>query len=340
MYVDDTIIAGPNEQDIKDCVKELGIQTHDQQHHFSLKDEGEVGDFLGIRIEKERKNRFTLTQPGLIQKVLQTTKMTECNSCETPATTTNLGLDSDEPACNEDWDYASIIGMLMYLANNTRPDIAFSVHQCARFTHSPKQSHSKAVKRILRYLHGTQTKGMSFSPSSTFKVDCYVDADFGGLFGVENDQDPICVKSHTGYLITLMDCPLIWVSKLQTQITLNTMEAEYLALSHSMRDLIAIRGLLSEIKRSTFDGELPDPSCSTHSTAFIHPSTVYEDNTSALKFASMPKLSPRTKHIAIPYHFFHIEVMKGNISVVPINMEDQLADQFTKGLPHIKFAHS
>jgi len=49
-----------------------------------------------------------------------------------------------------------------------------------------------------------------------------VDADFAGLWGVEDSQEPVSVKSRTGYVIMLMGCPLLWVSKLQTQITSST----------------------------------------------------------------------------------------------------------------------
>ena len=48
----------------------------------------------------------------------------------------------------EEWNYASVVGMLLYLAGNTRPDIAFAIHQCARFTHQPKHSHEEAIKQI------------------------------------------------------------------------------------------------------------------------------------------------------------------------------------------------
>ena len=69
-------------------------------------------------------------------------------------------------------------------------------------------------------------KGMFLKPSTALTLDCHVDADFAGLYGFEHDQDPVCVKSRTGYLITFMNCPLLWASKLQTQIALSTMEAE------------------------------------------------------------------------------------------------------------------
>ena len=105
--------------------------------------------------------------------------------------------------------------MLLYLSSNSRPDIAFAVHQCARFTHSPKKSHGQAVKRIIRYLKATETKGLIMKPTKILTLDCYVDADFTGLYGQEDNQDPICVKSRTGYVLTLGNCPLMWVSKLQ-----------------------------------------------------------------------------------------------------------------------------
>ena len=72
---------------------------------------------------------------------------------------------------------------------------------------------------------------MTLQPSDEFNVDCYVDADFVGLYNIKNDQDPICVKSRTGYLITFMGCPLLWRSKIQSLIALSTMEAEHIALS-------------------------------------------------------------------------------------------------------------
>ena len=74
-----------------------------------------------------------------------------------------------------------------------------------------------------------------------------MDADFAGLWGSENDQDPVSVKSRTSYLIMFMGCPLLWVSKLQTQIALSTMESEYITLSQAMRDVICIRKVLKEI---------------------------------------------------------------------------------------------
>ena len=71
--------------------------------------------------------------------------------------------------------------MLLYLAMNTRQDIAFAVSKVAWFNSNPKQSHASAVKMIMRYLSATTDKGIIFTPTTDFKIDCYVDADFAGL---------------------------------------------------------------------------------------------------------------------------------------------------------------
>ena len=81
-------------------------------------------------------------------------------------------------------------------------------------------------------------------PKADLTIDCYVDADFAGLYGVDDSQEKVSVKSRTGYVLLLADCPLLWVSKLQTEIALSTMEAEYIALSQSVKDLIPLRRLL------------------------------------------------------------------------------------------------
>ena len=97
----------------------------------------------------------------------------------TPSTLDPLGPDFEGQHFNEKWEYyASVIGMLMYLANNTRPDIAHAVNACARYSHNPKQSHATAVKQILRYLKGTNDKGMVIKPNKIDSLDCYVDSDF------------------------------------------------------------------------------------------------------------------------------------------------------------------
>ena len=55
-----------------------------------------------------------------------------------------------------------------------------------------------------------------FNPSKKLVVDFYADADFAGLGEHEDPQDPICDRSRTGFVVTFANCPLLWVTKLQT----------------------------------------------------------------------------------------------------------------------------
>ena len=89
--------------------------------------------------------------------------------------------------------------------------------------------------------------GMIIIPENNLTIDCYVSADFAVLYNVEHKQDPTSVKSRPDHLIMFMGCPLIWSSKLHTQIYWIITEAEFIMLPTSMRDLIEIREILKEI---------------------------------------------------------------------------------------------
>ena len=149
-----------------------------------------------------------------------------------------------------DWTYRSVIGMLSYLTG-TRPDILYAVHSCARFSISAKLMHEQAVKRICRYLKGTQDKGIILNPEERRGIECYVDASFAGDYEKDRAEDAATLLSRTGYTIVLFGCPVKWVSKLQTEITLSTTEAEYVALSQVMRDVIPFMNNIEEIAKNS-----------------------------------------------------------------------------------------
>ena len=83
IYVDDTILAGLDDTSLEEAIKSLGVAEEEQHHTFELRDEGEVGDFLGIRIEKTGSKRFNLTHNGLINKVLKEANVESCNNTKT-----------------------------------------------------------------------------------------------------------------------------------------------------------------------------------------------------------------------------------------------------------------
>ena len=221
-----------------------------------------------------------------------------------------------------DWKYRSIVGMYGYLQNSTRPDISMATHQCARFNNDPKLSHERAIRRIAKYLLGTQNRGIVFRPDVSKGIECYVDADFSGNWNAADSEDPENVLSRTGFIIYYGGCPIHWASRLQTEIALSTTEAEYIALSQSMRDVIPLMNLMEEFGKIVKVTQVsPTIKCK-----------VFEDNTSCIKVATAPNMTPRTKYIALKYHFFRSHVKSGRITIHPISTTEQTADILTKPL--------
>jgi histone deacetylase 1/2 len=129
VYVDDTIFAGPDAaKKLDKMIKSLTDDHGETKSSYELEAEGSLQDFLGINIAQVSDKSFRLTQQtGLIKKILEKTGMTDV-ACKTmPTSTTAMGTDKGGVPFNEPWEYASVVGMLMYLGTNSRPDIAFSV---------------------------------------------------------------------------------------------------------------------------------------------------------------------------------------------------------------------
>ena len=190
-YVDDCLWFARKESDIDDLLK--SFEDDGVKHNWEMKIGGSVEEYLGITITRTSDGGYKLTQEGLIKKVLEATGMQDCNPEDTPTTSTGpLGKDINgkAPQRQHQWQYASVIGMMMCLTSNSRPDIAFAVHQCARFTHCVKASHENAVLRICKYLKGTQNDGLILRPNKKLKVECYADADFAGLYSPEEPEVP------------------------------------------------------------------------------------------------------------------------------------------------------
>jgi Reverse transcriptase (RNA-dependent DNA polymerase) len=317
IYTDDTIVTGPTDADIDAAITDIGTI-------FVITHNPEVTDFLGVKITRAD-GQIHLTQPHLIDSIVNDIGLQKhSNSSDTPAMSNSI-LHKHEGGQRHDvpWAYRSVIGKLNYLEKSSRPDIAYAVHQCARFCEEPMKEHSQAVKRIGRYLCGTSDKGLTFTPKDeSFEV--YADADFAGNWNKEiAEHDTSTAKSRSGYVIKYANCPIVWASKLQTEIALSSTESEYVSLSQALREVIPMMALIEELAKAGFHINTTDPK--VHCKAF-------EDNSGAAEMARLPKMRPRTKHMNIKYHHFRSAVEEGKISIHAISTHDQVADIFTKPL--------
>ena len=180
---------------------------------------------------------------------------------------------------DEFWNYCSIVGMLLYLSTNTRPDITFAVGQVAPgSTILPRRAMPVQSKLSSATCTALLTKGPSLLQLEICLLTVDVDADFAGLHGrADPDHSDTSAENRTGYIITLVGgCPILWKPQLQTEISLSTLEFEYSALSASMRTLLPLRNLLGEIcKELTLPPDFKSTICCR----------VFEDNNGALQAA-------------------------------------------------------
>ena len=323
--VDDGVFAGPSQSEIDKAIKQS------DQAGCDIEDKGAINDYLGVNFEYSPDGRIKLTQPHLIDQILSEVHISKrARTRQTPTLSTKtLQRDEHAPSFDQRFHCRRIVGKLNFLEKSTRPDVACAVHQCARFSEDPKQSHGDAVEHLCKYLAETRNQGIIVDPKRDKSFEVYADADFAGNWNKATASDDVsAAKSRTGYIIMLASCPIIWASKLQTQIALSTTEAEYIALSQSLRDTIPVMNLSQEHKEQHL------PIIST--VPLIH-CKAFEDNSGALELARLPKLRPRTKHINLVYHHFRDHVRKGLIQILPIGTEDQIADIFTKPLPQNLF---
>jgi ribosomal protein S3 len=129
---------------------------------FEMEDLGPAKYFVRVRITRDREERtITLFQDAYINKVLERYSMKNCHSVDTPmaAGAAEVMIPFEGQATTKDIEvYGSKIGSLMYLAVQTRPDIAYGVSVLSRFLSNTSPQHMKAAYRILHYLQGTKLR--------------------------------------------------------------------------------------------------------------------------------------------------------------------------------------
>jgi hypothetical protein len=320
LYTDDSILAGPSSKELDEIVKMM------KQVGLDLTVDGDISDFLGVNIEKYDDGTIHLTQPHLIDSILQDLRLTGDNvkTQRTPAASSKvLSRHLDSEVFDNHFNYRRVIGKLLYLEKGSRPELAYAVHQCARFSADPRKEHGEAVKWIGRYLKGTRDKGLILKLNDS-SLEVFVDANFSGDWNQSTaENDPDTARSRYAFYVFYAGCPIIWASRMQTEIALSTTEAEFYALSYALREVIPLIELLKELDEAGFNIVSTSPK--------VH-CRVFEDNSGAIELARLPKYRPRTKHINIRYHHFRHYVENGQISLHAIDSDRQAADIGTKPL--------
>jgi hypothetical protein len=258
---------------------------------------------------KFSRDSFTLDQETLIQEYLKTNDMAKAAPVTTPACLSTVPDQEELLSSTETKSFRTLAGGLLWLARCTRPDIAFAVHQLTRRTHSPRTTDQALGKRILRYLAGTaSTKLVSKQEDlNGYALSAFTDADYA----TNSDR-----KSISACTVHLNGMIVHWYCTKQSNISLSTMESEFVAAARGVQELLGCYELLKEI-----------------GCPIALPMTIKMDNQAAIAQVTSEASSQRSKHIDIKYKFLKDLYLNQVINPIHVPTKAMLADLLTKAMP-------
>lgn len=303
IYVDDFLIFYRNQ-----C--ELNALKRMLNEAFHMKDVGTAEYCLGFRI-RQSENCIELDQTGYINEIIKRFGMNDAKTAVTPS-------DPNQKLSTDMYDeqkslvgvvpYQEAVGCLLYVSNGTRPDISFATNNVSRFNAKHSEPHWTAVKRIIRYLKGTTSLKLKYHRSgNTLEMIGFTDADWAS----EIDERRSC----TGNVIVMTGGAVTWMSKRQPIVALSSTEAEYIALSSMVKEIIWARHFINEVFQMK-----------------LEPTTIRCDNQSAIDLSKNDMFRQRSKHIDIRYHHVRECIVRKIVKVEFIGTEYMTADVLTKAV--------
>jgi hypothetical protein len=203
--------------------------------------------------------------------------MSDCQQVKTPLEQ-NPPRELEGDCIVEQKPYRELVGCLIYLMFNTRPNISSAINFYSRYQSNATEAQWLGLKRILRYLKGTAHIGLLYDVNCKKPLVSYTDADWA------NDYDR---KSISGFLIQIYGNLVTWVTRKQKMAALTSTEAEYVALASAVTEVLWMKGLLG-------DFQICD----------IKP-VIYEDNQSCIALLSHWE-HKRLKHVDVKYNFVRV----------------------------------
>ena len=181
--------------------EELKKTANYLKNKFEMIDLGKTKFCLGLQIE-HLPNGIHIHRSTYTENVLKQFLMDKAHPLNTPMASGSVGVKKDHFCPREDDEeifcpqvpYLSAIGALMYLANCTQPNKAFSINLLARYSSTPTRRLWNGIKHALHYLRGTTDLGLFYPKGSNPQLIGYVDADYL--------SDPQKCRSQIGYLFT------------------------------------------------------------------------------------------------------------------------------------------
>ena len=279
---------------------------------FAGTDDGPVTRYVGMDFFRDA-HHIHLSQEPLAQELLERFDMLDCNPCAHPMDAGELLLESDRPPVPDvalRRQYQECVGTLQYLATWTRPDLQFCTNELSKHMSNPGVKHWQAAKRVLRYLKGTVSLGLTYTRglSDPNRLIAYADADWATC--------PETRRSISAFVVLLNGAAIAWKSKKQGAVATSSSEAEFVSASKAADELVWERRILADLG-------FPQPG----------PTPLYEDNRACRLLSENPVHSERSKHIDFRVHALRERVAAGEVVLVDCASRDMVADSLTKNLP-------
>jgi len=297
LYVDDCIIAGPNE------IVELLKKKISEE--FNIKDLGSISKYLGVdySIEKDDVGHYIKADLSKYMKaVVDDFEKDFGHVKESP----NPGVRGEREPTEEPIEqskYRSYVGRLMFGVSKCMPECASAIRDLSTHLEDPGPTEWKRLKKFIGYLK--HYKYLKIRSPRSLKIIVFVDSDYA--------SDKADRKSVTGIIVTIGGCFISCRSMKQTGVTLSSTEAEYVALSTAGTEVKFLTNLLNEAT-----GELQEVP------------VIYEDNQGAIFLVNNQQMGQRTKHIDIRYKFMNEMVANKEVEVKYVKSEDNVADIASK----------
>ena len=222
MYVDDIIIGASSELIAQPIIAGLTRKYNVQWSEW-------IGLFLGIQCKMNDTNQtISMGQPHIVDHLLREYNLENARNVRSSANPSVDIMDDKSPPADQD-RYREAIGKLLWIARCTRPDILFRVIQLAQYVSKPTIIQWGAITHLIRYLGATRDYGIVLNQAPTHLLTLYTDSSHGDW---QMDR-----KSVTGYVMFINGGPVDWCSWKQKSITILMAEAEYVAISDSLRDV-------------------------------------------------------------------------------------------------------
>ena len=269
-----------------------------------------------MHVTCDRDTRWiTISQQKHIEETLEKFGKSDIRPISTPTLTNEHLIKISSPEIDVK-SYQSAIGMLMYLMLGTCPDLAYTVVALRRHSASPGEEHQHALDHAFQYLKATSNSHLVFqrgTPGGT-TLHGFVNANWAS--DVNNR------KSTLGFVLMLGGAAVSWSLKKQTSVALSSIEAEYIAATHAIKEVIWLRRLLTDLGLD-----------------IDSPTTLHVDNQFTIAIVHNPEFHDRTKHIEVCHHFLRQKVKGKEIHLEYTPTKEQTADILTKGLVHKKHEH-